>query len=466
MADEESTAVAETATEEQWEDAGKQVARVTGQSMTLGIFLVAALGPLAEYLAGITAVGEKRYLATGAWLALLMTPFVLFLVRRVRKEREKNDQLVSAVTNQLSAAVEVAEDEVARREVASRRQDFEHRVANALDMSERESEVIDIMERSLSDAVPDSPIELLLADNSHAHLLRVAGHAPSGTLPSCGVDSPDHCPAARRAQTQQFADSDDFDSCPKLRNRPGGPVSAVCVPVSIMGNTVGVIHSTGKQHALLAEDKVQNLSMVAELGGSRIAMHRMMVETQLQGATDNLTGLLNRRSFEEKLADSRREHALVTVAMADLDHFKNLNDAFGHDSGDRALRLFTQVLTESVRADDLVCRYGGEEFMVALPGCGSENSRAIFDALRTRLDAALTVAGLPKFSVSLGIVEAGHNEELPAIIGRADAALFDAKHQGRDQVVVHDSDGAIVPSAASQRELYGLENRRTFSLGR
>jgi diguanylate cyclase (GGDEF)-like protein len=333
-------------------------------------------------------------------------------------------------------------------------------------MTERENEVIDVLERSLSEVVPDSPVELLLADNSHAHLIRVAGHAPSGALPSCGVDSPDHCPAARRAQTQQFADSDDFDSCPKLRNRPGGAVSAVCVPVSIMGNTVGVIHSTGKQHVLLADDKVQNLSMVAELGGSKIALHRMMVETELQAATDSLTGLLNRRSFEEKLAESRRGHALVTVAMADLDHFKNLNDAFGHDSGDRALRLFTQVLTESVRRDDLVCRYGGEEFLIALPGCGSENTRAILDALRTRLDAALTVAGLPKFSVSFGIVEAGHNEELPAIISRADVALLDAKHQGRDQVVVHDSDGAIVSSAADQRELYGLVTQRTLSLGR
>jgi diguanylate cyclase (GGDEF)-like protein len=233
-----------------------------------------------------------------------------------------------------------------------------------------------------------------------------------------------------------------------------------------MGNTVGVIHSTGEQNLPLAEDKVQDLAMVAELAGSRIALHRMMVETQLQAANDTLTGLLNRRSFEDRLSEGRRDYALMTVAMADLDHFKDLNDEFGHDSGDRALRLFTQVLTESVRAHDLVCRYGGEEFVVALPGCGSENARAIFDALRTRLDAALTVAGLPRFSVSFGIVEAGQSEELAAVIGRADAALFDAKHQGRDQVVVHDTDGAIVASAADQRELYGLENRRTFSLGR
>jgi len=466
MADEESTAVADEVTEVQLEKARQRAVRVTGQSTLVGIFLVAALGPLAEYLAGITAVGEKRYLATAAWLALLMTPIVLFLVQRVKKEREKNDEMVAVVTHQLNAAVEVAEDEVARRQVAARRQDFGNRVANALDMTERESEVIDVLERSLSDVLPDSPVELLLADNTHAHLLRVAGDGPSGVLPSCGVDSANSCPAARRAQLQVFADSNDFDSCPKLRNRPGGAVSAVCVPVSIMGHTVGVIHSTAEQNAPLADDKVQDLSMVADLAGSRIASLRMMSETQLQAATDNLTGLLNRRSFEERLAESQHDQALVTIAMADLDHFKSLNDAFGHDSGDRALRLFTQVLTESVRANDLVCRYGGEEFVVALSGCGSENARGIFDALRTRLDAAITVSGLPKFSVSFGIVEAGQSEDLQAVIGRADAALYDAKQQGRDQVVVHDQDGAIVPSAADVREVYGFENRRTFSLGR
>src|SRR5580658_1393687 len=264
MADQESTAVADEVTEgevteggvveggvvedevteEQLEEARRQTARVTGQSTLLGILLVASLGPLAEYLAGITAVGEKRYLATGAWLALLMMPVVLFLVHRVKKEREKNDEMVAVVTHQLSAAVELAEDEVARREIAAMRQEFGNRVANALDMTERESEVIEVIERSLCDALPDSPVELLLADNSHAHLVRVAGHAPSGVLPSCGVDSPNHCPAARRSQLQVFADSDDFDSCPKLRNRPGGAVSAVCVPVSIMGQNLGVIHST------------------------------------------------------------------------------------------------------------------------------------------------------------------------------------------------------------------------------
>jgi diguanylate cyclase (GGDEF)-like protein len=138
---------------------------------------------------------------------------------------------------------------------------------------------------------------------------------------------------------------------------------------------------------------------------------------------------------------ARRDQPILSVAMADLDHFKALNDTYGHETGDRALRRFAQVLAESVRAGDLVCRQGGEEFVMALPGCTLDKARGILDAVRIRLDAAITVAGLPKFTVSFGVVDAGDHEDLPTLLGRADAALFEAKRGGRDQVVAHDHSG-------------------------
>ena len=125
------------------------------------------------------------------------------------------------------------------------------------------------------------------------------------------VDSPDHCPAARRAQVQRFADSEELDACPKLRGRPEGAVSALCVPVSIMGRTVGVIHATGEQGASLIETTVQDLETLAKLAGARIGLLRVMAETQLQAATDSLTGLLNRRSFEQRASLMRRQATLV-----------------------------------------------------------------------------------------------------------------------------------------------------------
>ena len=293
---------------------------------------------------------------------------------------------------------------------------------------------------------------------------------PSSTgSPGCGVDSPDHCPAARRAQVQRFPDSDELDTCPKLRDRPDGAVSALCVPVSIMGRTVGVIHATAQPHHVFADTAAQDLEILAKLAGSRIGLLRVMAETALQAATDSLTGLLNRRSFEQKFSQLRHDAAAVSVAMADLDHFKSLNDKHGHETGDRALRLFAQVLSESVRSGDLVSRHGGEEFVLALPDCPVDRVDAILDTLRERLDAAITVAGLPQFTVSCGLVQAQPGENLPAVLARADTALFQAKRDGRNQTVIHNAAGhphapARTPQGNTRADVHTLRRVRARPL--
>jgi diguanylate cyclase (GGDEF)-like protein len=241
-------------------------------------------------------------------------------------------------------------------------------------------------------------------------------------------------------------------------------MSAMCVPVSIMGRSVGVIHVTGKQHVAFSDNKVQDLETLAKLSGARLGLLRVMAETQLQATTDSLTGLLNRRSFEHRVTSVRRQEPDVAVAMADLDHFKRLNDTHGHETGDRALRLFAQVLRESLRANDLVCRHGGEEFAVAIPGCTIEKAREIFDATRTRLAAAVAVAGLPKFTVSVGVVVADPNDDLPTILGRADTALFQAKREGRDRVVVLDAPPEEGAAPADSLETMSNDNDRVLNV--
>ena len=313
-------------------------------------------------------------------------------------------------------------------------------------MAEGEPEVLDVIERAFASMLPHSSVELLLADNSQAHLLRMAGVSAANAQSGCTVNSPNQCPAARRAQVQIFDDSESLDACPKLRGRTEGAISAVCVPVSIMGRTVGVIHTTDEPHATYSDDTVPGLGTLAKLAGARLGLLRVMAETQLQAATDSLTGLLNRRSFERRVSEARRDDLPLTIAMADLDNFKKLNDSYGHDTGDRALRLFAQVLTGSLRAQDLISRHGGEEFVIALAGCTSESARTILTTLQSRLDAAITVAGLPSFTVSVGVIEGRNDEDLPTMIARADAALFEAKSSGRDRVVVHGAQGKSVPA--------------------
>ncbi|MEO5833370.1 MAG: diguanylate cyclase [Nakamurella sp.] len=415
-------------------------------------FVLPALAVLAMASIESAVTGAWRFPASAAGIVVLFTPVAIFLFRMITKDQDRGNRIVGTLTRQLSQAVDVAEQQANRREVQADRQEFETRLANALDMAEGEPEVIDVIERSFATVLPSAPVELLLADNSHAHLRGMASSAAGS--PGCTVDSPDHCPAARRAQVQRFAHSDDLDACPKLRGRSEGAVAAVCVPVSIMGRTVGVIHSTAPADTQFADDTVLDLGTLSKLAGTRIGLLRVMAETQLQAATDSLTGLLNRRSFETRVAHARRESPVVSVAMADLDHFKTLNDTYGHETGDRALRLFAQVLAGSVRGQDLVCRQGGEEFVVALMGCEGETARTILDAVRGRLEAAITVAGLPTFTVSFGLVEARHEEALPALIDRADTALFQAKSDGRDRVVRHDRFGGTVGAISG----LGVEN--------
>jgi diguanylate cyclase (GGDEF)-like protein len=116
--------------------------------------------------------------------------------------------------------------------------------------------------------------------------------------------------------------------------------------------------------------------------------------------------------------------------MVDLDHFKILNDTYGHETGDRSLVLFAQMLKDSFRLQDLCCRYGGEEFAIAFPSCTAVQARNALDAFRSRLSAAITVAGLPTFTVSAGIVDFKIHETLPDALARADAALYQAKQGG------------------------------------
>ncbi len=444
-------------TEDDWSNARVQTRRALYVAVAIGVVVGPLLGVLAVYLTSLTASGAARYPVDALWMAAFVAPMAVALSVRSAREQDKSDGVIATLAHQFEAQ--------------ARGQKFESRLANALDMAEGEPEVVQVIERSFSAIVPDASIELLLADNSHAHLLRMASASPTGCPPSCGVDSPDHCPAARRAQVQRFSDSEELDACPKLQGRPEGAMSAMCVPVSIMGRSVGVIHVTGEQHAAFSENTVQDLETLAKLSGARIGLLRVMAETQLQATTDSLTGLLNRRSFEHRVAAVWRDETDVAVAMADLDHFKELNDTYGHETGDRALRLFAQVLRESLRVEDLVCRHGGEEFAMAIPGCHIEKAREILDAVRIRLEAATTVAGLPRFTVSFGVVEAHAKEDLPTILSRADTALFQAKREGRDRVVVLDASGneVLAPAGSADPSITGngrsLNGRLTADIG-
>jgi len=140
--------------------------------------------------------------------------------------------------------------------------------------------------------------------------------------------------------------------------------------------------------------------------------------------------------MESRTRDLFEDDMEFVVAYLDLDHFKELNDLHGHDTGDRALRLFARVLRDSIRPADIPARYGGEEFVIVLPECSIGDARVVAERLRTRLATALGVETIPDFTVSVGLAHADTAETLADVIDRADAALLRAKQLGRDRVVI------------------------------
>ncbi|MFO0613431.1 MAG: diguanylate cyclase [Polyangiaceae bacterium] len=312
-------------------------------------------------------------------------------------------------------------------------------LAEALEMADDERAVAKIVQRAIVQAAPQTPAELMLADASTANLERFA-ESPSAGAPGCPVRSPFGCPAIRKGGAVVFPDSTALNACPHLRDRPTGPCSAVCVPVSFMGRSLGVLHASGPMVEEVSPELVTNLTTVATQTGARIGTVRAFQKTQLQAATDGLTGLINRRTFENELRRMLATGTPVAVAIADLDRFKTLNDTAGHDAGDRALRHFAKVLKQSTRGTDLVARYGGEEFVFAFAGLDREGGKALLDRIRSALAASLR-GDVPHFTSSFGVTDNSYGNDVAELVALADDALYRAKQGGRDRVEVGPTTG-------------------------
>jgi diguanylate cyclase (GGDEF)-like protein len=323
-----------------------------------------------------------------------------------------------------------------QREADSHRNEYESRLHRALEMAKTEDAALDTITKALDEAAPGAPIEVLLADSSRAHLRQALSTDRENRGPGCQVPTPSHCPAVNRGQTLVFETSGCFDACPYLRDRGGEARSAVCVPVSIMGMAAGVLHATGPDQ--LRPDKAQlfTLEQVAAKAGERIGLLRAFSRSEAQAASDPLTGLPNRRSLEERVQDLRRAGSRFAVAYGDLDHFKLLNDTHGHETGDRALRLFARVLQESLRDDDIPARWGGEEFVVVLPSITATDAAKTLERVQESLAVALASGNAPHFTVSFGVCGFDDADEFEELIDVADGALLAAKRAGRNRVVV------------------------------
>ncbi len=324
---------------------------------------------------------------------------------------------------------------------------FGTQLIEALEMADDEAAVFDVVERAMVEVSSASPMELLLSDSSRAHLERAASNPDAGA-PACPVQSPFSCVAVRRGNPVVFETSDSLNACPKLRDRPGGACSAVCVPVSFMGRALGVLHSTGPAGRPLGSSQVTQLTTLATQAGARIGTVRAFQRTQLQASTDGLTGLVNRRTLETQLRGLSKAQRPFALAIADLDHFKQLNDTHGHEAGDRALRVFAKIAQDVLREGDVIARWGGEEFVIAAPDIDRHQAVHLLERIRQHLAESHT-GGHPAFTASFGVTDSTCMPTLEQLMRLADASLYAAKAGGRDRIVLSDD----VPDAPARPTL-------------
>jgi diguanylate cyclase (GGDEF)-like protein len=432
--------------------AAAQVSAEIGQQGKILQLAAGAVKPTATALKGGASAQVQSLTRTAADLAILQTDDRLAAVAAMHTQNTErvlflDGLLVAAALAFLTVVVGNTliarggrryEKAAAMRESdldeAVKANEFESRLQRALDLSATESRVYGVVRRAFEEAAPDVGVELLQADSSRAHFEQLV---TTGDMSQrhCSVQSPQDCPAAQRGAVLEFASSEAIDACPYLQEQ-SEPCSAVCVPVSVAGVTVGVVHAAGEHGNPMDGHPRNALELVARRSSDRLGMLRAFARSEVQANTDPLTGLRNRRSLEDEVARLAVGNTSYAVAFGDLDRFKMLNDVHGHGAGDQALRLFAQAMRAALRPNDLVGRYGGEEFVIVLPECSQSEAVAVLERIRVQLAATISKAGGPSFTVSFGLAEARPGETFSTVIAVADAALLEAKDRGRNRVVV------------------------------
>ena len=216
------------------------------------------------------------------------------------------------------------------------------------------------------------------------------------------------------------------------------------VPLIVQGRLTGLLAIDSAQPGNFDEEKINIALEFANQVAGTLENARLFRESQTQAITDPLTGVYNRRGLfqlgEFEFQRSRRINRPFSVMMFDIDHFKQVNDKYGHAAGDQVLHQVAQRCLKNSRATDLVGRYGGEEFVMLLTETNLHAAHAIAERLRLGImkSSFHTDAGEISITLSIGVAEAGKTDTLEALIERADAALYQAKHTGRNRVVASD----------------------------
>lgn len=255
-------------------------------------------------------------------------------------------------------------------------------------------------------------------------------------VPASTTFTVEECWALRRGQLHVVKGAQGGPRCPYLA--ASNVAYACCLPLSVQGEIYGVLHVAGASE--LRSELVISVGDAIKLTLANVDLREVLRE---QATHDPLTGLFNRRYLEvtlpRELYRAQREDGQLCVAMLDIDHFKHFNDRYGHEAGDVLLREVAWLFRTRLRKSDIACRYGGEEFLLVLPGSSVADTVERLEqicALVRGLQIDFHGRKLGPVSISVGIAAHTGDTSAADLLHAADTALYAAKEAGRDRIVV------------------------------
>jgi diguanylate cyclase (GGDEF)-like protein len=375
-------------------------------------------------------VGIAAVVAVG--VSLVVVGLASILLRRLRSQHVTPEEHVSALVRELDLRMrqlgENLSEELERTKEESRRSRHLGELAWTIEIEE-------VMRRSLDAAAA--------LDGVDSALITVLGTGDEPMTKGTGLTGEE----IRQLELDQRRGSGRVQSltisyAPTAPARPDDPspvAISLQVPIEARGRTIGVLSVFSRDELRPFSDETQRaLEDLAARAGPALENSRRYLEARRLADLDARTGLHNYRYFDETLerevARARRYHRKLALVVFDLDDFKQINERFGHTTGDAVLAAVAERMREVLRSADIAARYGGDEFAVILPESGVEEAEKFYERLRAHI-AASPIPSVGVVGLSCGVGELDGQEDWKAFFNRVDDALFRAKRAGKGQVV-------------------------------
>ena len=362
-------------------------------------------------------------------------------VSRDDTERRKARQALEQANKQLRTLVQEAE-------AWNRQMALFNEMSDVLQSCQTSEEAFEAIGHFVPKFFPADAGALYLLHNSKNLLSPVVdwGHPP----PAKESFAPDDCWAMRGGRAYRVDDPASALLCKHVSAADNPATGYLCIPLAAQGESLGILHvrflrcATQGREAKDLEAKQRLAVAIAENLALALANLKLRETLQNQAIRDPLTGLFNRRYLEEtlnrELHRARRLKAPLGVVMMDLDHFKDFNDTCGPAAGDALLISLAHTVTGKISTEDIACRYGGEEFLLVMPGGSLETTRDLAENVRLAVKSLQVkyqdrFLKCPTFSLGVALFP-DHGTTTEEVIAAANAALYRAKQAGRDRVEI------------------------------